>query len=53
MFAVVSLVILKDSPGYTKSDQGEDRFYAELRKNLQYLWHFLLHLLQMLLALAI
>ena len=55
MFALVLLSISKDSLEYIESrnDQGEKRFHAEKRKNLQFLWHCLLHLLQMLLALFI
>ena len=55
MFALVSLSISKDSLDdiENRNEQGENSFHTEKRKNLQYLWHCLLRLLQMLLALAI
>ena len=44
---IVLLKIVKNSEHKlsSRSDQGEDRLYAEKQKNLQCLWHCLLSLL--------
>ena len=55
MFALFLLSIFKDSLDDVKSrnDKRENKFHTEKQKNLQVLWHCLLCLLQILLALAI
>ena len=47
MFTLVSLNIIKDSLDVIKSrnEKAENSFYTEKRKNLEFLWHCLLHLL--------
>ena len=53
--AVVLLSIIADSLDYIKgrNGQGGNRLHTEKRIELQFLWHRVLHLLYMLLALAI
>ena len=53
VFALVLLGIIKDSLDYiySRNDQGESSFYIE--KSYNFLWHQLLHSLQILSALAI
>ena len=55
MFALVLLSVNMDSLDYiwSRNDQEKNRFDTENWINLQFLLHYLLHLVQMILALAI